>query len=225
MLQYKLEKDELAGLGEDIQKYYDAEGTLKIEGLPDWEKKRNIESEHRKRAEERVADLQNTIAEMQGKLEAAGGKEELEEAKADFAAQLEKIRAEKEANDKATTEMRHKMLKNEAADKFLASKFASHDLIAPQFKERLTVDVADGVEVVRVLGADLKPSAMTMTELQQEFLGREDLKPLVKMQVGSGGDASQGAKTTGGKKLADMTLTEQAKFANADPDGYAAMVR
>lgn len=223
MLQYKLDKDGLAGLDENLQQFYDAEGTLKIEGLPDWEKKRNIEAEHRKNAEGKVAELQNTIAEMQGKLESAGGKEELEAAKAEFAEQLEKIRAEKEANDKATTELRHKMLKNEAADKFLASKFASHDLIAPQFKERLTVDVADGVEVVRVLGTDLKPSAMTMAELQQEFLGREDLKPLVKMQVGSGGDASQGAKTTGGKKLSDMTLTERAQLANNDPDAYAAM--
>jgi len=225
MLPYKLDKEGLAGLDENLQQYYDADGTLKVEDMPDWEKKCKIEAEHRKNAEKKVTNLQNSLAEMQGKLDAAGNNDELEAVKADFAKQLDKIRAEKEANDKATTDLRHKMLKNEAADKFLASKFASHDLIAPQFKERLTVDVADGVEVVRVLDADLKPSAMTMVELQQEFLGREDLKPLVKMQVGSGGDAQQGQKTHGGKKLSDMTLTEQAQLANNDPDAFAAMTK
>jgi hypothetical protein len=145
----------------------------------------------------------------------------------DYKRQLKEL---KDANDKAKTEGETRV-KQDAIDKHaaeLGKMFVSPSLAMPAIKSRLVAELdAEGKAIVRVLDKDGKASAASVEDLRKEFLTTPELKGSIVASQGSGGGATD---TSGGggstpKTLADFkgNLTEESRFANANPEAYKAM--
>lgn len=237
-MKYKLNKAEFEALTEEQQKEYTLDGdvaTLNIEGegaptaeaLAKADKKREIEAEHRKKAETRAKEAEDRAEKLQSDLEAAGGdSKKLEKLKADHAAEIQRLRDEREAETKKAREDRDNALINETATKFANDRFTIPGLIADQFAKRLSVEEVNGEPVVRVISEDGKPSTASLADLEKEFLDNKDFSPIIRAKTGSGGGAAPG-KGGGAplqKKLSEMTATEEAAFERDHPTEYAAAV-
>lgn len=70
----------------------------------------------------------------------------------------------------------------------LASKISTAPaLLLPHIKARLVADVTGDEPVTKVIGADGKPSDMTLDKLGEEFVANADFKTIIKASNGSGG--------------------------------------
>ena len=238
-MKYTLNKSEFEALSDEVKKEYTVTGetaTLKIEGddaptqekITALEKKRDIEIEHRKNAEAKVADADKRAEQLQKDLENAGGnKEAIEKLKTEHTAQLEKLREERAAENKAAADARNKTMILDEARNFASQNFVDTPygaaFITSEMSKRLAVEEVNGTPVVRVVNPDGTPSTASVGDLQKEFLDNKDFSPIIKAKVGSGGGATPhagGGATT--KTLAEMTATEEAEFEKQDPTGYAA---
>jgi len=235
-MKWKLTKDEFEKLDDAVKAEYTLDGdaaTLKIdgEGAPTVEaidranEKLRIEKEHRVKAEKARDAAESASEKLKVDLDKASGKDEIAKIKADHQAELEKIRKDREAEQTAARDARHAALKKEAAEGFANEHFTIPGLMIGPFANRLSVEEVDGESVVRVLSADGKASAMSLAELQREFLDNAEYATIIKKKTGSGGGAAPGGG--GGatsKKLSEMTATEEAKFEREDPEGYKVAV-
>lgn len=235
-MRYKLNKEEFEALSEDMQKEYKLEGdiaTLTLEGddLPTQESfeksesKRKLEAKFRKEAETKLQDAENRAAKLQDDLKNAGGDTDaIKRIQQEHAKEIEGLRKERALEiDKAKAD-RNSALVREESEKFANQHFITPDLITDKVAKRLSVEEVDGHPVVRVLTADGKPSTAAIGDLHKEFLDNESYKPIIKANVGSGGSAppNKGGSAPVTKKLSDMTATEEAAFANENPEAYAA---
>lgn len=73
----------------------------------------------------------------------------------------------------------------------------SADVLLPHIRQRLSVEYRDGQPVTVVLDASGKPSAMTVQELQAEFLANPAFAPLLVGSKASGGGAAGGGRSGG----------------------------
>jgi hypothetical protein len=233
---YQITKEVFDGLSDDLKKEYTLDGeaaTLKIEGenapsmaaIIKAEEKRVIEADHRKKAE-KARDAAEAMADkLREDLDKASGKDEIARVKAEHQEALEKIRADREAEKTAAKEASNAALKMETARAFAEENFTIPTLMVEQFAKRLSVEEIDGQSVIRCLDADGKASALSLSEVQQEFLANKEFASIIKTKTGSGGGANpSGGGGAAGKSLSDMTATEEAKFANENPEAYAEMV-
>jgi len=62
----------------------------------------------------------------------------------------------------------------------------SAEALLPHIENRLSVDVKDGQPIVRVLGADGKPSALSLKDLKAEIEGNAAFAPLLVGSKASG---------------------------------------
>lgn len=70
----------------------------------------------------------------------------------------------------------------------LASKISTAPaLLVPHIKSRLIADISGDEPVTKVLGADGKPSDLTIDKLGEEFVANADFKTIIKASNGSGG--------------------------------------
>lgn len=70
----------------------------------------------------------------------------------------------------------------------LATKIStSPAILLPHIKSRLVADMSGDEPVTKVLGADGKPSDMTIDKLGEEFVANADFKTIIKASNGSGG--------------------------------------
>lgn len=236
-MKYRITKEEFEALTPEQQALYHLDGehaTMKIEGLPDVasiEKKLKIEREHTKTAERRLAETEAREEKLKEDLaNASGNKDKIEKLKADHAAEIERLRNEREEETKKAKEERNKILISEEATKFATSHFVDtpfgNGFIKGEYGNRLTVEEVDGQPVIRVKNKDGSPSTASLSDLQKEFLDNKDYAPIIKTKVGGGGGAvpnlGGGAVT---KKLSEMTASEEAAFERADPQGYAAALK
>lgn len=105
----------------------------------------------------------------------------------------------------------------------LAAKLAvpgSADVLLPHIKNRLALETQDGKPVVRVLGADGKPSAASVDDLAKEIAGDTRFAPLIVASMATGGGASGGR----GGGAATKTVTRSA-FDNMQPEARMAHVK
>lgn len=235
-MQYQISKDALAALPEEIQKEYtlngdtailkiEGEGAPSIEALTKAQEKLRIEREHRQKAEKARDEAENRAEKFREDLDKASGKDEIAKIKADHQAELEKIRADREAEKNQLREQKASALKRETAEKFAQEHFTIPGLMVDQFAKRLSVEDINGESVVRVLDKDGRASALSLSELKQEFLDNKEFSPIIKTNAGSGGGANpSGGGGAAQKSLADMTATEEAQFANANPEAYAKLI-
>lgn len=70
----------------------------------------------------------------------------------------------------------------------LATKIStSPAILLPHIKSRLVTDMTGDEPVTKVIGADGKPSDMTIDKLGEEFVANADFKTIIKASNGSGG--------------------------------------
>lgn len=100
------------------------------------------------------------------------------------------------------------------------------DLLVDAIKKRLRVETNDGVSITRVVDNAGQPSALSISELQKEFVDNESYAAIIKASDAQGGGAGgeDGGGGGAGKKLSEMTATEEAAFANKHPARYAKMI-
>lgn len=133
--------------------------------------------------------------------------------------------AEKDALIEATKlefiEKDKKRVTDMAVNDFLASKVSS-DPAARAYMEmvfRSSIDVIEG---------EAKPKDVTkdMSALLESITKNEAYKPYIKVKIGSGGSSAGSTSTAAaGKSLSQMTATEEAMFANSQPEQYAQMTK
>ena len=143
-----------------------------IEGGPDvagLEKKRQLEIEHRKTAETRLADAEKREAKLKKDLASAGGDaEKIAAIEQKHAGELEKLRNERQAETEKFTAERNKVLVGKVAGE-LSSNFTVPGLMETQISNRLAVEEVNGEPVVRVTDANGNPSTASIDDLKKEF--------------------------------------------------------
>lgn len=232
-LKRKITKAEYDALSDVLKAEYKAEGDAYVLDVDDpafAALKAEKEEEKRKR-EKAEADLKaRDDAKAEADRKAA---EDAARAAGDVAA-LEKSWKEKAERDvaaeaaktAATTAALRALLVDTQAQKIADAICTVPALLVDKIKERMTVEIHDGVPVVRVLTADKKPSALSVADLQKEFLDNPLYKAIIKGSNSSGGGAGGSGEGGGAgqKKLSEMTGVEEVAFANAHPEEYRKMI-
>jgi len=158
---------------------------------------------------------------------AKGDPAAIEALQKEHAAEINRLREERAQEIEKAKADRNNALIREEAEKFAQKNFITPDLIADKVAQRLSVEEVEGTPVVRVLTADGKPSTAAIGDLHREFLDNQSYKPIIKANIGNGSGATP--NNSGGaapvKKLSEMTATEEAAFANAQPEQYAAAIK
>jgi hypothetical protein len=239
-LKAKLDKKAYDKLSEHIKGEYKEsdteEGTyvLEVDGAEDTgalKRAKEHEKEARKKAEDATKKLQEQLEELQGQLEelqnkGKSGDDKVAAAEAKLKAQLAK--REKELTDQLTSTQA--ALKAQMVDSValrIATELAGDnaEILLPHVARRLQADIADGKAVTKVLAADGSATDLTPEGLQKEFLSNTKFSSIIVGSRASGGGAGGGRKGASGvKKLSEMTATEEAKFANENPEVYQQMV-
>ncbi len=191
------------------------------------------EKEKRQAAEAKLAEIEKDKqdaldAKTKAEADAAKKKGDVEALEASWEAR-EKAAVAKEAAraDKAEAAL-NRALKKNVAQAMASDISTAPDLLADKIESRLSVEITtDGDAITRVLDATGKPSALTVADLQKEFVDNPSYAAIIKGSDASGGGA-KGGQGQGGdlgtKKLSEMTATEEAAFANANPAEYQKML-
>lgn len=233
----KITQAEFDALSEALQALYKQDGDswiLQLEDDPAFdalkeEKRKEKEAREaaeaelakRKKADDDAAEALRVEREKAAK--AAGDVEALEKSwkekhEADVA-------AAKAAGTQATSALKSIFINKVAAD--LAAEISTvPDLMVDKIKARLDLEIADGTPITRVLDVNGKPSALSLDDLKKEFVDNKSYAAIIKASDAQGGGAGAGNDGNGvpGKKLSEMTATEEAKFANDHPAEYARLV-
>jgi len=237
-----LTETEYSALDEAGQKLYakqaDGKYHLDLEEDDGEELKRAKEHEKRKRqeAEARAEEAEKKLKEQEDARKAA--EEEAARKSGDVTA-LEKSWKEKRDADVAAAETKAKRaeaaLKKQLVDN-VAQRIATEISTAPTLlvdaiKRRLSVEIPsdeDAEPLTRVLDRAGKPSAMSVNDLKQEFVDNPEFAAIIKASSASGGGATTqrqgGGAPTNKKKLSEMTATEEAIFANENPEEYKKLI-
>lgn len=115
---------------------------------------------------------------------------------------LAKREAELAGEVKARDAMLHDLTVNATATRMAAELAVpgSAKALEPHIKARLSMEQQDGKLVVRVLGLDGKPSALTPEELAKEIASDPAFAPLIVASKASGGGAAGAGKSGGAAK-------------------------
>lgn len=232
-LKRKITKAEYDALSDALKGEYKAEGdnyVLDVEDAGFESLKAEKEAAKREADEAKRKLKEKEDAEAEAKRKAA---EDKAKAAGDIAA-LEKSWKEKAERDAAAAreegkralEALRNITVNRTASEMAKKISTVPDLVEPLIRARLDVEITDGVPLIRVKDATGRPSALSVNDLEKEFLDNPAYKAVMKGS-GSGGGGAGGAGEGGGagrKKLSEMSATEEAKFANEHPEEYARMI-
>ncbi len=160
---------------------------------------KNRELIQSQKAEKAKADDAATAAAKTAE-EAAKKSGDIEALEASWKAKLEAENAKRDSSLTDYQTMIKRMTVGTEAQK-MASELAlpgSAEALLPHIERRLSVEVADGSPIIRVVGSDGKPSALSLQDLKAEIEGNTAFAPLL---VGSKASGSGGAgkKGDGGK--------------------------
>jgi hypothetical protein len=179
---------------------------LAVEGIEDPAELRRAktrESEGRKAAEKRIADMEAAqIAKdeearkaREDALKKAGDVDALQKSwqekyDKDVAAEREKYTPQLQSME---TDLNREMIDRHATEIAAAIALPGSDsVLFPHIQKRLRIEMRDGKRTTVVVDADGKASAMTLTELKQEFAANAAFKPLLAASRASGGGANGG---------------------------------
>lgn len=230
MLKLKISEDEFDSLSDEMKKIYkqDGDSYLLDADIP------NVDNGALKRAKDRESqkrkDLEAQLAELQSKLDSISDTDARKRGDIDT---LEKSWNSKYSDMEKSYGEKMKSLQSayvkEVIDKKaieLANKLSdSPDLILPHIKGRIKADFDGDTPITRVLDKEGNVSALTFDELHKEFVANPIFKPIIRESKASGSSANNasGQKGSANKSLKDMTATEQAIFANQNPELYLEM--
>lgn len=203
-MKFSIDKSTFDGLGDALKsEYEEKEGKfiLKLEGHEDAfvpKHKKDEAERHRKEAEQKAADLAQREEKLLADLEAAKGTKEIEQVRESHRKEVERIKGEYEAKEKAAKAEIHKSMIREEAQKFASEKFTVPTAISRLYGDRLSVEEVAGKPVLRVLEADGTPSVKSLDDLRKEFLDNKEFFPIIKASGGSGGGANPSQNKGGG---------------------------
>lgn len=110
----------------------------------------------------------------------------------------------------------------------------SADVLLPHISARLTVEIKDDKPVVRVLDKEGRPSAMSIKELQAEFMADAKFAPIIAgtKASGSGFNGNRSGSWTGGDgvrlitraEFEGMNSAERAEFGKLSTQGKAKLI-
>lgn len=199
----------------------DDDDAAELKSAKDREKRRADAAERAKvEAERKLKEAEDELeAAKTGKgLDEEGVKKLKDKHAADLAA------ANKRADDLLTGI--NDALVSEAAMRIASDISIVPDMMSEQIAKRLKVELVDGKPVVKVLDEAGTVTDKKFEDLTKEFVANPKFAPIIQASKASGGGAAGGQRGGGaaGKKLSEMTATEEAAFANANPAEYRKMV-
>lgn len=230
-----LTKEEHAKLSDAFKAEYKAEGESFVLDLTDYEdpatlkRAKDHEKQARKDAELKTKELADQLAaltdERDGLLKGSIPKADAEKLETSYKTKMAKLEKELGEQVSAMRGNLQTMLVDNVAQSLASELSTAPAVMLPHIKRRLAAEFSEGKGSTRVLDADGKPSAYTLDDLKKEFIANPDFAPIIAASKGSGGGAG-GTKGGGAarKSLKEMTATEEAQFANANPKEYAAML-
>lgn len=109
--------------------------------------------------------------------------------------QLEQSSKETIARQKAAIDT---MLVGNVANEVAAELFTVPSVMATHIKARLHTEEVDGKPVTKVLGADGKPSDMSIDDLKAEFKANKEYEPVLKKTSATGGTGIPKQRQNGG---------------------------
>lgn len=210
-LKKKLTKDEFDGLSQDLKTHYKASGesfVLDIDGDDgiDWQHKREIEADHRKKAEQKAKALQDELDNLR---RGAIPKDDVEALEKSWQEKLTARETELTGKINLLTGTIEQTTVDSAA-KEISQMFLAPAAVIGMVKGRLKSEIVDGRAVTRVLDKNGQLSALTIEDLKNEFKADATLAPILVGSKASGGGASgQSGSGAGGKKLKDMNDQER----------------
>lgn len=207
----ELELDKIDGVPEAIRPMYeekDGKFRLKVNGLPDVSglkaKNEDLLTEA-KAAKKRLKEFEEAAEREKSELLAKSG--DVTAIRASYEEKLAKQREEYEGRLSGLSGQLQGLTVGQTATA-LAAELAipgSAPVLLPHIKSRLGMEMRDGVPTTVVLGADGKPSAMTIEELKSELSSNQAFAPIIAASKATGGGASGGGKGGGAAK----SLTRQ----------------
>jgi rRNA maturation endonuclease Nob1 len=108
----------------------------------------------------------------------------------------------------------------------IATDAGAAKLLLPHVKARLKAETEGDIAITRVLDVDGKPSAMSIDDLQKEFVANKDFGAIIKASNATGGGAASnpGGGNGGGasgKKLSEMSEKERVDLSRTNPAEWA----
>lgn len=225
-LKKKLTKAEFDALPSAFQSEYKASGenfVLDIEGDDgiDWKAKRDIEVEHRKKAEKKVETVQEEIDNLR---RGAIPKDDVEALETSWKTKL----TEAQQKHKDELDARDMVIANTTVTsvaKEMAGMFMAPAAMIPMIRSRLKSEITNGVAITRVLDKNGQPSALTVEDLKNEFKADPELAAVIVGGKGSGGGGGkEGGSGGADKKLEDMNGEERTALLRSDPVKFRKLV-
>lgn len=191
-LKRKITRAEYDALSDVIKAEYKANGdgfVLDTDDATDLINARDLERREKEEVRKKLKEAQDEIAAIK---KAGGDWESLEASYRSKIATLEKEKGE--LNTTLTSERRERFVTAEASK--IAARFTVPSLMQEQIAKRLDVDPKDG-KTVKVLDKDGKMSALTLADLEKEFVDNPEFKGIViaSKATGSAGSANGGSAT------------------------------
>jgi hypothetical protein len=236
-LKHKLSAADYAALPALIKAEYrdtsdpDGSHVLEVEGLEDTSVLKRTIDHVKKERDEAKKKLSDELKAVREELETvrndqSKGDEKLTAAEKRHAALLAKREAELKTeitglNPALTSQLVDSVASNLAVE--LAGP--NSELMLPFIKGRLRAEVRDGKAITVVLDESGAESVLTPAELKKNLVDSKKFDAILigNKSSGAGGTGSKpggAGGQTGPKKISEMNATEQAQFANKNPEAY-----
>lgn len=217
-LKQKITKEVFDKLSEDVKKEYksipgdDANYVLDLEGYEDpgeLRRAKQRESDEKKVEKARADKAEADLAELRR----VGAREnnDVVALEASWKATADSREAAAKAETKAVKAKLTKVLRDDVARTIAASISTKPNLILPHILARLKVEIPEGDAdpLTRVIDKEGKPSALSVAELEKEFIADADFADIIIASRASGGGAAGNQSGGATKKPSDYTGSER----------------
>jgi hypothetical protein len=234
VLKSRLTKAEFDALPDALKEYYKAEGDvylLQSDDAAELRAAKDREAEARRDAEAERDRLKAEKAEAERVAREAADEAARERAKKDgdisaletsWQAKVDAAKNEGKAEADKLRNMLTDLLVDKEALRIANEISTSPKLIEPHIRKRLKAELDGDKPKTRVLDAAGEPSALSLEELQQEFVANADFAAIIKGSDASGGGAN-GKHSGGGaatKKISEMNQAERVALHKANPEAF-----
>lgn len=204
-------KAEYEKLSKELQAEYNLDGDTATLDLTDYEdpaalkRAKDHEKEQRKQAEKAVKDAQDALTAMTEErdniLRGALPKADVDKLEKSWKDKMAARETELTNQLGAANASLQKVLVDNVAQAIATKISTAPALIMPHIKARLKTEQVGSEFVTRVLDREGKPSALTVEELEKEFVVNKDFAPIITASKGSGtggGGSGGGGAPAGG---------------------------
>lgn len=224
----KLEVDTIDTIDEPLRALYeekDGKYRLKVEGIPDVDglKRKQTELMDELKGYKRTQkEKEEQLAREREELLAKSG--DVDALRKSYEEKIGKISNEFSSKESQYQQQLQRLTVGQAATT-LAAELAipgSAAVLLPHIQARLSMEIRDGVPVTVVVGADGKPSAMTIEDLKSELAANQAFAPIIAASKAAGGGAQGGGSGGGASKkvlsrqqFAALSPQEKSEFSRA----------